>query len=159
MTTKIKITVNRNTTGKLSKVNGDIIVQDCNMQVSHGQYTSMLAVYDAMSRMMITWEFLHIRPRIRIKENAKIWWEYAYSAVVEQRVKPYIWSRIKSVRQSYKYYCSLYRQILLYPNDTELKLDLQKYEDQLSVVNIIIARQHMKLSVSVILFSSEDSSM
>lgn len=30
------------------------------------------------------------------------------------------------------------------PNDTELKLDLQKYEDSLTILNIVIAREHAK---------------
>lgn len=33
------------------------------------------------------------------------------------------------------------------PNDTELKLDLQKYEDSLNVLNIIIAREHAKIEL------------
>lgn len=35
-------------------------------------------------------------------------------------------------------------QSLLRPNDTELKLDLQKYEDYLTILNIVIAREHAK---------------
>lgn len=33
------------------------------------------------------------------------------------------------------------------PNDTELKLDLQKYEDTLDIVNVVIARQHALLKL------------
>lgn len=35
-------------------------------------------------------------------------------------------------------------QSLQRPNDTELKLDLQKYEDSLTILNIVIAREHAK---------------
>lgn len=35
-------------------------------------------------------------------------------------------------------------QSLLRPNDTELKLDLQKYEDYLTILNMVIAREHAK---------------
>jgi len=35
-------------------------------------------------------------------------------------------------------------QSLQRPNDTELKLDLQKYEDNLTILNIVIAREHAK---------------
>jgi uncharacterized protein YcsI (UPF0317 family) len=35
-------------------------------------------------------------------------------------------------------------QSLQRPNDTELKLDLQKYEDNLTILNIVIAREHAR---------------
>lgn len=38
----------------------------------------------------------------------------------------------------------MYTQILLQPNDTELKLDMQKFEDNLTIVNIVIAREHAR---------------
>lgn len=38
-------------------------------------------------------------------------------------------------------------QHLLKPNDTELKMDLQKYEDTLSILNIVIAREHAKIEL------------
>lgn len=36
---------------------------------------------------------------------------------------------------------------LLRPTDTELKLDLQKYEDLLTIVSVIVAREHAKIEV------------
>ncbi|KAJ8959923.1 hypothetical protein NQ314_006125 [Rhamnusium bicolor] len=81
------------------------------------------------------WQFLSIRPTDKIVENQKIWWRYASYALLEQRVKPYTWSRIRRMRQYYKDYMETYKQIILNPNDTELKLDLQKYEDKLSIIN------------------------
>ena len=36
---------------------------------------------------------------------------------------------------------------LMRPNDTELKLDLQKYEDFLTTLNIIIARENAKMDL------------
>lgn len=45
-----------------------------------------------------------------------------------------------------------YKQIIANPNDTELKMDLQKHEDNLSVINVVIARQHTRLLVRKALF-------
>ncbi|KAL3277157.1 hypothetical protein HHI36_012509 [Cryptolaemus montrouzieri] len=90
-------------------------------------------------------EFLSIRPKERIIENKKTWWKYAYQAIVEQRVKPYSWSRIKQTRENYRKYVETYKQIIQNPNDTELKLDLQKHEDRLSIINVVIARQQSRL--------------
>jgi len=37
--------------------------------------------------------------------------------------------------------------MLLSPHDTELKLDLQVLEDQLAILDIVIAREHAKIEV------------
>jgi hypothetical protein len=37
--------------------------------------------------------------------------------------------------------------MMLSPYDTELKLDLQLLEDQLAVVDIVVAREHAKIEV------------
>ncbi|KAI4458553.1 vacuolar protein sorting-associated protein vps13 [Holotrichia oblita] len=147
MTAKIKMTISRSVNGNINKVLSDIIVQDCNVQVSKEQFRSIFCTIDALKRMWISWEHLPIRPKQRILENKKIWWKYAYHACIEQRVRPYTWSRIRLVRRNYKQYTEIYKKILTNPNDTELKLDLQKYEDQLSIVNIVIARQQARLTV------------
>lgn len=149
MTTKLKMTINRTNDGNITKILSDIIIQDCNIQISEQQYQSILGVKDALSRMLISWNFLSLRPAQRILNNKKGWWKYAYQALLEQRVRPYTWSRVKRAREQYKQYTEAYKKILLNPNDTELKLDLQKYEDSLSVVNIVIARQQASLMVNI----------
>lgn len=50
-------------------------------------------------------------------------------------------------RINYRNYKDVYKQTLLSPNDTELKLDLQQLEDQLSILQIVIAREHAKIEV------------
>ena len=147
MTTKIKITMNKSNAGNILKCLTDVIVQDCNIQLCKEQYDSILAVNDSLKRVLVSWEFLSSRPKQTILENKRAWWKYAYLAVLEQRVRPYTWERIKKTRECYRGYMQTYKQIILNPNDTELKLDLQKYEDNLSIVNIVIARQHARLLV------------
>lgn len=146
MTTKIKMTINRTPAGNINKINSDVIVQDCNIQLSQQQYESILSVRDYLSRCWISMKFLNKRPKMKM--GKKEWWIYAYEAVLEQRVRPYTWSKIKTTREHYRQYMETYKKTLLNPNDTELKLDLQKYEDCLSIVNIVIARKHTGLMVS-----------
>ncbi|GJQ74448.1 hypothetical protein Trydic_g21318 [Trypoxylus dichotomus] len=148
MAAKIKMTINRNADGDIGKVLSDVVVQDCNIQISKEQFRSMFCIVDALKRMWIAWEHLSIRPKERVLENSRVWWRYAYLACTEQRIRPYTWSRIRLVRRNYKKYTEIYKKILTNPNDTELKLDLQKYEDQLSIVNIVIARQQARLTVN-----------
>lgn len=186
MTIKIKTTIQKtinnngghndnDNSGHISKISSDVIVQDCNLQITKSQYQSILSTYDALQRMYIAWNYLSFRPHqrvVKINENVDIesnthesvhvaeevepdratviksWWKYAYLGCLEQRIRPYYWNRIRNVRQNYRNYCEIYKKILLNPKDTELKLDLQQYEDKLSVVNIVIARQHTRLLVS-----------
>lgn len=192
MTAKIKTTIQRSTVissgnnnegannrnhkedaSRISKISSDVVVQDCNLQISKSQYESILSTYDSLKRMYVTWNYLSMRPTQRIfgksedesDQNAvgskavKSWWRYAYSGCLEQRVRPYYWSRIRMVRRNYRTYCEIYKKILLNPKDTELKLDLQQYEDKLSVVNIVIARQHTKLMVRFFFISSKVSTL
>lgn len=59
-------------------------------------------------------------------------------------MRPYAWARIVEHRKNYRKYKETCLQSLLRPNDTELKLDLQKYEDCLTILNIVIAREHAR---------------
>lgn len=147
MTTKIKITMTKSDSGYVAKCVSDVVVQDCNLQISKEQFDSMLAVKESLNRMLISWNFLQDRPNEKLTEDKKKWWKYSYLAVLDQRVRPYVWNNIKKVRENYRNYMETYKQIILNPNDTELKLDLQKYEDHLSIINIVIARQQARLLV------------
>lgn len=148
MSTKVKFITNKTLQSNVNKLKVDVVIHDCSIRISKEQYKSMLCVANSMERMLISWTFLSYRPKERIKENRKIWWRYASYSILEQRVKPYTWSRIRKVRQNYRKYVETYKQILSNPNDTELKLDLQKYEDHLSIINVVIARQQARLLVS-----------
>lgn len=147
MTVKLKMTINKFTS--IVKVISDLIVQDCHIQLSKDQYNSILDVCDSLNRMFISWNFLALRPQEPLMTNRRAWWKYAYEAALEQKVRPYTWSRIKNTRLCFKSYTEVYKQILLNPNDTELKLDLQQQEDSLSLVNVVIARQQGRLLVSL----------
>lgn len=150
MTTKLKITISKSTNDNFIKSLTDVIFQDCNLQLSKDQYDSILSVQNSLQCMFLSWNFLHLRPHKHILLDKRRWWKYAYLAVVEQRIKPYLWKNIKTTRDNYKLYMATYKQVLLSPNDTELKLDLQMYEDNLSIVNIVIARQQVRVLVSSI---------
>lgn len=77
----------------------------------------------------------------------KQWWLYAYRVVLETRVRPYTWAAIRKHRENYVAYKQTYKSTLRSPNDTELKLDLQKCEDCLPIVSVVIAREQAKYEV------------
>lgn len=84
-------------------------------------------------------------------KSSRKWWKYAYNVVVEQRVRPYTWQSIKRHRENYHKYMQTYKSTLRSPNDTELKLDLQKCEDSLPIISVVIAREQAKFEVIIIL--------
>lgn len=77
-------------------------------------------------------------------EEPSAWWKYAYNFVLNHYIKPYTWSHIAKHRGNYRKYKEACIQSLQRPNDTELKLDMQKHEDNLTILNIVIAREHAK---------------
>ncbi|XP_025830546.1 vacuolar protein sorting-associated protein 13C [Agrilus planipennis] len=157
MTLKMKMTINKSETGNITKINSDMVVHDCSIQISKDQYYSILETHKSLSRMLISWNYLSLRPSQAVLKNKKAWWRYACQALLEQRIRPYTWTRVKNVREHYKKYIEAYKVILMNPNDTELKLDLQKHEDNLTLLTIVIARQQAKRKVE--LFSLTDKSL
>lgn len=152
MTCKIKFIINKSNGTQALKLLTDVVLQDLTIQISREQFLSIKAVIESLRRMRISRQFLHLRPvgeKIKAGTASK-WWKYAREALLEQRVRPYTWSRIATVRANYRLYRDAYKKVLVNPNDTELKLDLQKYEDNLSLINIIIAREHAKIMVCVV---------
>lgn len=77
-------------------------------------------------------------------EESSAWWKYAYNFVLNHYIKPYTWSCIAKHRENYRKYKETCIQSLQRPNDTELKLDMQKQEDNLTILNIVIAREHAR---------------
>lgn len=51
------------------------------------------------------------------------------------------------IRKNYKSYKNVYKKVLVNPNDTELKIDLQMLEDELDIFNLVLAREHAKIEV------------
>ncbi|XP_033208533.1 vacuolar protein sorting-associated protein 13C-like [Belonocnema kinseyi] len=146
-TTKIKMIISKATETRDSRMLVDIVLQDVAMQVSKDQYITFLRLYDTLHRATVSRHNKKHQPNCTAQENPKSWWKYAHRVVLEQNVQPYTWRRIQAHRTNYKRYKEAFTQTLLKPNDTELKMDLQKYEDTLSILNIVIAREHAKIEL------------
>ncbi|XP_011303575.1 vacuolar protein sorting-associated protein 13C [Fopius arisanus] len=148
-TTKIKVIVNQSSTGQPSRMLVDIVLQDVAMQLSEGQFSCFCKLWRSLQQGPVERNRLTQRshPTCLLRENPRAWWRYALTAVLEQNIRPYTWEYIKNHRRNYKKYKETFMQTLIRPNDTELKLDLQKYEDCLSILNIIIAREEGKIEL------------
>ncbi|KAK2588797.1 hypothetical protein KPH14_001672 [Odynerus spinipes] len=143
-TAKIKIIIHKGSDVQTSRILIDIVLQDVAMQVSEMQYITFCHLYDSLLRAIINRPHRKYRPQKKIQENPLSWWRYAYYSILDQYVRPYTWKNIEKHRKYYKKYKEMYTQILLQPNDTELRLDMQKFEDNLTIENIVIAREHAR---------------
>lgn len=94
--------------------------------------------------MTISRPHVKYRPEKSVYEEPTSWWKYAYNSILNHYIKPYTWSHIVEHRRNYRKYKEACIESLQRPNDAELKLDLQKYEDSLTILNIVIAREHAR---------------
>lgn len=147
ITAKVKIIVNKSNEARVPKLLVDFVLQDAATQLSRQQYLSVIGLTESFQRMNINRNFRQFHPGVPVSSGVSKWWKYAYVSVLEQRVKPYSWKNIKTHREHYHNYKNTYKKMLLSPHDTELKLDLQVLEDQLGILDIVIAREHAKIEL------------
>ncbi|KAG5314184.1 VP13A protein, partial [Acromyrmex insinuator] len=143
-TAKIKVIIHKGTETQASRMLVDIVLQDVAMQLSEAQYATFCHIYDSLLRATINRPHAKYRPEKTVYEEPSSWWKYAYNFVLNRYIKPYTWPHIAQHRRNYRNYKEACIQCLQRPNDTELKLDMQKHEDSLTILNIVIAREHAR---------------
>ncbi|XP_050533944.1 intermembrane lipid transfer protein VPS13A-like isoform X2 [Daktulosphaira vitifoliae] len=143
---KIKIIVNKSNEVRVPKLLVDFVLQDAAFQLSRKQYVAIMEIVALMKLADINRSYRCFRPKNNISENTKSWWLYAYQSVLQQRVTMF-WSKIQKHRKNYKNYINVYKKVLLNPNDTETKLDLQMLEDELDIFNLVLAREQAKVEL------------
>ncbi|XP_041980096.1 vacuolar protein sorting-associated protein 13A-like isoform X3 [Aricia agestis] len=144
---KVKVIINRSVEPRVPRLLLDAVVQDSALQLSRRQYLSIDNLMKSFDRITLNRKYRHLHPGVPLSKDARRWWRYAYTAVVEQRVRPYTWAAIKRHRENYNTYKQTYKSTLRSPNDTELKLDLQKCEDSLPIISVVIAREQAKFEL------------
>ncbi|KAL0275996.1 UNVERIFIED_CONTAM: hypothetical protein PYX00_003683 [Menopon gallinae] len=144
---KMKVIVSRSSEARVPKLLVDLVIQDAVVQLSRAQMQAIVAVLHLFKQINLRREFLHIRIHEPVHKNARSWWKYSYKAVLQQRVYPYTWEKIRQHRENYRQYKELYKQAALNPGDTELRLDLGRAEDKLDLSSIVIAREHAKIEI------------
>ncbi|CAG9562322.1 unnamed protein product [Danaus chrysippus] len=147
VTCKVKVIINRSGEARVPRLLLDAVLQDIALQLSRRQYLSVHNLLMSFQRITLNRKYRHLHPGIPLTKNVKKWWKYAYNVVVEQRVRPYTWAAIKKHRENYDAYKKMYKSTLRSPNDIEIKLDLQKCEDNLPIISVVIAREHAKFEL------------
>ncbi|XP_059052964.1 intermembrane lipid transfer protein VPS13A-like [Achroia grisella] len=147
VTCKVKVLINRSGEARVPRLLLDAVLQDSALQLSRRQYLSIDNLLSSFARIKLNRKHRHLHPGVPLTKDIKKWWRYAYNVVVEQRVRPYTWAAIKKHRENYNEYKQTYKSTLRSPNDTELKLDLQKCEDSLPIISVVIAREQAKFEL------------
>ncbi|CAH2046773.1 unnamed protein product, partial [Iphiclides podalirius] len=147
VTCKVKVLINRSGEARVPRLLLDAVLQDSALQLSRRQYLSIDNLLSSFSRIKLNRKYRHLHPGVPVSKDVKKWWRYAYNVVVEQRVRPYTWNAIKKHRENYNAYKQTYKSTLRSPNDIELKLDLQKCEDNLPIISVVIAREQAKFEL------------
>ncbi|XP_026749061.2 intermembrane lipid transfer protein VPS13A-like isoform X2 [Galleria mellonella] len=147
VTCKVKVLINRSGEARVPRLLIDAVLQDSALQLSRRQYLSIDNLLSSFARIKLNRKYRHLHPGVPLTKDIKKWWRYAYNVVVEQRVRPYTWAAIKKHRENYNEYKQTYKSTLRSPNDTELKLDLQKCEDSLPIISVVIAREQAKFEL------------
>ncbi|XP_046422194.1 vacuolar protein sorting-associated protein 13A-like isoform X1 [Neodiprion fabricii] len=146
-TARIKIIINKSNEVRVPRMLVDFVLQDVASQITKQQYMTFCEICRTLKRISINRPYKKYHPQSSVRENCTGWWKYAYKAIVDHSVKPYTWAHLQAHRKNYHQYKNVFKMTLLRPTDTELKLDLQKYEDMLTIVSIIIAREHAKIEL------------
>ncbi|CAK1541918.1 unnamed protein product [Leptosia nina] len=147
VTCKVKVLINRSGEARVPRLLVDAMLQDSAFHLSRRQYLSIDNLLASFNRIQLNRKYRHLHPGVPLTTNKKKWWKYAYNVVLEQRVRPYTWAAIKKHRDNHSIYKKTYKSLLRSPNDIELKMDLQKCEDNLPIMSVVIAREQAKFEL------------
>ncbi|CAH1799949.1 unnamed protein product [Owenia fusiformis] len=140
-----KVILNKDGKLNIPMLIADLVIEDIDIIFSRQQYLNLMALLDSFKLMALNQRYRKYAPDMPVKGNAHLWWKYAYNAIVEEKIRPYSWSRIKEHRNKYRQYKNLYKRKLENPSDNEVKNRLKQLEDNLDIANILMAREHAKL--------------
>ncbi|KAK3096835.1 hypothetical protein FSP39_003796 [Pinctada imbricata] len=111
---------------------------------SRHQYMNLLKWIDSTTRMQVNQRYRKYQPNMPIRHNAKIWWQYAIKAVLEEYIRPYSWQNIVEHSQKARRYKDLFKRHLEHPDNTAFKDVLDHVERSLDITSIMAARGKAK---------------
>ncbi|XP_064471874.1 intermembrane lipid transfer protein Vps13-like isoform X2 [Ornithodoros turicata] len=133
----------------------DILVSEISIGLSKLQFRDIMALLESLNRLAIAAHYRKYRPNVPVHGNCKLWWHFAYEAILEEHVRRRRrnWSlkhmhahvvRVKEYKEQYK----------LKLQSKESPEKLQALEDALDVFNITLARKQAELEVEELLLTS-----
>lgn len=135
------------------KVDLMVNLREVAIELNRPQYISILELLGSVDMMSRNLPYRKYRPDVQLHRNARVWWKYVMTSVMEVDVKPRLhmwsWSHIRKHRQMVKSYRELYKtKITSKKPSEELLRKLQEPEKTLDIFNITIARQQAEVEAS-----------
>ncbi|CAH1406539.1 unnamed protein product [Nezara viridula] len=116
------------------------------------QYQDLILFLETLSFMKTASLYRKFRPDVMTyKGNAKIWWQFAYKCVtddINRKKKNWDWNHIKMHRDKFREYVKAYANKLKTQSKAAEAI-CKQYENELNVLNIVLARQKSEREVAL----------
>ncbi|XP_034728114.1 vacuolar protein sorting-associated protein 13A isoform X2 [Etheostoma cragini] len=135
------------------KVDLMVNLSEVAIELNRPQYISILELLGSIDLMSRNLPYRKYRPMVHVHKNARIWWFYVITSILEVDVKPRLqmwsWQHICTHRKMVKSYRDLYKtKITSKKPSEELLKALEKPEKTLDIFNITLARQQAEVEAS-----------
>ncbi|XP_061669454.1 intermembrane lipid transfer protein VPS13C isoform X3 [Syngnathoides biaculeatus] len=150
-----KIRINPNAEQELDSPKAQLLleVQNIDVQITKPQYVTMVEMLEAIDRMVKNGPYRKFRPDAPVHADARVWWRYAISSILEVHVRRssrmWSWSNIRRHRRDLRTYKTAYKSKLLSQSKLSpaAECNLQDLEKVLDVFSITLARQQAHVEV------------
>ncbi|XP_029017431.1 vacuolar protein sorting-associated protein 13A isoform X2 [Betta splendens] len=135
------------------KVDLMVNLSEVAIELNRPQYISILELLGSVDMMSRNLPYRKYRPAVHARHNARLWWKYVITGILEVDVKPRLhmwsWQHIQRHRRMVKSYRELYKTKITSkkPSDQLLK-QLEEPEKTLDIFNITLARQQAEVEAS-----------
>ncbi|XP_055887721.1 intermembrane lipid transfer protein VPS13A-like isoform X3 [Biomphalaria glabrata] len=140
-----RLIVNTDNNFTLPKLFMDFTIEEVEILLSRQQFLNLINLSDSFKLMRVNQRYRKYHPNISLKVSPRSWWIYAYSAVLEEVIRPYSWVRIRAHRNRFNQYKNLYKLYLGDLGNKSTQEKLKELEEHLDVTNILIAKEQAKL--------------
>ncbi|KAK4469058.1 hypothetical protein MN116_006648 [Schistosoma mekongi] len=130
----------------------DLVVNFSEIELcfSLSQYHDITCFLDAQDRLMTQGKYRKFRPLTPISQNYKVWWHFAYNAILEESVRRrhlmWSWEHISKHRKISREYIVIWKKKLSGDKLSQAQLtNIEAYEEFLDVFNIVLCRQQAEL--------------
>ncbi|XP_075067122.1 intermembrane lipid transfer protein VPS13A isoform X2 [Mixophyes fleayi] len=132
------------------KIDLDVNLQDIAIEFNKPQYHSVMELLESIDMMSRNLPYRKFRPDVSVHSNARKWWHYAITGILEVNVKPRLnmwsWRHIRKHRQQVKKYKDLYKTKITSKKPAEDIVRLtEEHEGTLDIFCITLARQQAEV--------------
>nr|DBA28033.1 TPA: hypothetical protein GDO54_008453 [Pyxicephalus adspersus] len=135
------------------KIDLDVNLQDIAIEFNKPQYHSVMELLESIDMMSKNLPYRKYRPNVPVHNNARKWWNYAITGILDVNVKPHLhmwsWKHIRKHRQQVKSYKEVYRVKITSKKPTDdVICRAEEHEKALDIFCITLARQQAEVEAS-----------